>query len=464
MIRFIRRVLIATILLIALLSGAVWMVTSRLLTKEALITQLESALNCKVTMEQFDASVFSFPASLRIQKLNLLPTDPTAISSGISVDEVVLELRLLDLLQRRITIEKLHISGGYVRDEISKEGRSPLAEMFGKPTASSVVSASAETSPAPVNEPAPTAAPPPAQPATLQIEPTKGESSEIKEKRTVSVNIREALLDRTLIHIVDRKARNKRDIHDLRLRIFDVDIDPANLPQHNTCSIEVSGRTEIIGRKKVGAENVDATFVNVPFSGKGSIRPFDPTTGKLEPSAEMEVTLAKAAQLGGHLTIGEAAGKDKSLKDLEKYLGLDLSLIPIGGSLLEELVAKFKVDGARIEWLNDARLAFPDYSIMMKQGSWSDSREDDSRMAIQFMPSGAISDKLFAGITERYGDGVTQAVKKALALPGGGSGIDFILTGSLAKPSVTPSPDTMQRVINAVAGNGADLLKGLLGK
>ena len=463
MIRFIRRILIAVVILATLLFGAGWVAVNRLLTKEALIAQLESSLNCKVSMDHFEASAFSLPASLRIQKLNLLPKDPAALSTGISVDEVVLKLCLFDLIQRRITIEKLHISGAYVRDEISKEGHSPLSDMFGKPSAASVVSSASEAA-QPGVKPPPAPGVPPEPPQTLASAPATSEPSKVEQKRTVSVNIKEALLDRTLIHIVDRKARNKRDIHDLRLRIFDVDIDPSDLAQHNTCHIEISGRTEIIGRKKVGEENVDAQFVNVPFSGKGRIRPFDPVTGLLEPSAELEVTLAKEAQLGGHLTIGEAAGKDKSLKDLEKYLGLDLSAISIGGALQEELVAKFKVNGARVEWLNDARLAFPDYSIMMKQGSWSDSREDDSRMAIQFMPSGQISEKLFAGITERYGDGVTQAVNKALALPGGGAGIDFILTGPLGKPSVTPSPDTMQRVIQAVAGNGADLLKGLLGR
>jgi len=455
----IRRILIAFIVLAVLLFGAGWMAMNRLLTKEALISQMESSLNCKVTMDHFEASAFSFPASLRIKKLNLLPTEPTAVSTGISVEELVLQLSLLDLIQRRITIEKLHISGVYVRDEITKEGRSPLAEMFGKPSATELVTAGASDTAQPVTEVSH-----PELPAPLTTVPAASEPVEIKETKSVSVNIKEALLDRTLIHIVDRKARNKRDIHDLRLRVYDVDIDPANLAHHNKCSIEISGRTEVIGRKKVGEENVDAQFLNIPFSGKGSIRPFDPATGLLEPSADLEVVLAKDSLLGGHMTIGEAAGKDKSLKDMEKYLGLDLSALPIGGALQQELLAKFKVAGARVEWLNDTKLVFADYSIMMKQGSWSDSREDDSRMAIQFIPSDAITKKLFAGITERYGDGVADAVKKALELPAGGAGIDFILTGPLAKPSVSVAPETMQRVINAVAGNSADLLKGLLGR
>lgn len=455
-----RRILLILVTLVLLVFGSGWMAVNRLLTKEALISQLESSLNCKVTMESFEASAFSFPASLKIQKLVLLPTDATALNTGINIDSLTLHISLLDLLQRRLTVDKLHISGVYLRDEISKEGHSPLAVMFGKPSAADVIVADA-------GQPDETSLPasPEAPPVTsTEFTSTVVEDAPTAPKKAVSVNIKEALLDRTLIHIVDRKARNKRDIHDLRLRIFDVDIDPSNLAQHNKCSIEISGRTEIIGRKKVGEENVDAQFVNVPFSGKGSIRPFDPATGLLEPSAEVEVTLAKDAVLGGHLTMGEAAGKDKAFKDLEKYLGLDLAPISIGGVLQQELLAKFKVEGARVEWLNDARLVFPDYAILMKQGSWSDSREDDSRLAIQFMPANKISQQLFSGITDRYGDGVTTAVKKALTLPDGSAGIDFVLTGPLAKPSVTPSPDTMQRIMNAVAGNSADLLKGLLGR
>lgn len=456
-----RRILIAFITLALLLFGAGWMALNRLLSKEAVIAQLESHLLCKVSMESFEASAFSFPASLRIQKLVLTPADTTAVNTGINVETLVLHVSLMDLLRKRITVEKLHISGVYVRDEISKEGHSPLAEMFGKPSAADVIVADTTSAAPPPALPLPE--PPPLTPPASELATSDTTDTSAPEK-TVSVNIKEALLDKTLIHIVDRKARNKRDIHDLRLRIYDVDIDPTNLAQHNQCRIEVSGRTEVIGRKKVGEENVDAQFANIPFSGKGSIRPFDPATGLIDPAAELELVLAKDAVIGGHLTMGEAAGKDKSLKDLEKHLGLDLSAITIGGVLQQELTAKLKLAGARIEWMNDTRLVFPEYAIMMRQGSWSDSREDDSRMALQFMPADAISKQLLSGITERYGDGVAKAVQQALALPEGGTGIDFVLTGPLAKPSVTPAPDTMQRVINAVAGNSADLLKGLLGR
>jgi hypothetical protein len=455
-----RRILIALLLLISLAFGAGWMALNRLLSKEAVVAQLESSLNCAVAMESFTTSAFSFPASLHIEKLKLTPRDAAAVNTGVDVESIVLHVSLWDLLRKRITVEKLHISGVYVRDEVSKEGHSPLAEMFGQPTASAVAVADAVE---------PAAAPSVQAISSVVVDsppPSDGPAAaeEQTEPQALSINIKEALLDRTLIHIVDRKARNKRDIHDLRLRVYDVDIDPNDLAQHNRCMVEVSGRTEVIGRKKVGEVNVDAQFLNVPFRGSGRIRPFDPVTGALEPHAELEVVLAKDALIGGHLTMGEAAGKDKSLKDLEKYLGLDLSAVPIGGVLQADLMAQFQLAGTRVEWVNDARMTFADYAILMRKGSWSDSGADDSRMALQFMPSAVISEKLLSGITGRYGDGVAKAVQQALAVPEGGTGIDFVLSGPLSKPSVTPAPETMQRLINAVAGNSADLLKGLLGR
>lgn len=458
-----RKVLIALVVILTLLVGGSWFALKKLVTKESLIAQLESNLSCKATMESFELSAFSVPAALKISKLNLVPSDPTAVNTGITVESLTLKVSLLDLLSRRLTVDQLHISGVYLRDEISKEGKSPLSELFRKPGKKTSTTPPATESPAEVAVATP--APGTAKPATLTAaEVPDDNTASTTTEQSLSFSVKEALLDKTLIHIVDRKARNKRDIHDLRLRVFDVDIDPNNLAAHNTCSVAVSGRTEVIGRKKMGEENVDAQFVNVTFMGAGKIKPFNAETGLPELAAELEVVLAKDSLIGGHLTMGEAAGKDKSIRELQKHLGVDLSGVTIGGVLQKDLTAKFKVEDTRVEWLQDARLEFPDYAILMRKGSWSDSSEDDSRMEIQFMPSAKISQQLIDGITGKYGEGVAKAAKEAFTLPEGGVGFDIILTGPLAKPSVTPSPETVQRAVKAISNNSADLLKGLLGK
>lgn len=457
-----RKLLIVLVTVLALLFGGTWFTLKKLVTKESLIAQLEANLSCKATMESFDLSAFSFPAALKITKLNIMPSDAAAVNTGITIDSLVLKVSLLDLLSRRLTVDQLHISGVYVRDEISKEGKSPLSDLFRKPGKAPVALPGTAMPSTQATEPVATPTPAPTAAGTQPV--VEAEADSVPDSGGLSFSVKEALLDKTLIHIVDRKARNKRDIHDLRLRFYDVDVDPANLAAHNTCKVEVSGRAEVIGRKKVGDEGQDAQFANVTFKGSGVIHPFDANTGEPNPTAELEVVLAKDSLLGGHLTMGEAAGKDKSIKDLQKHLGVDLSGVTIGGQLQKDLTAKFKVSDTRVEWLQDARLEFPDYSIIMRKGSWSDSRDDDARMEIQFQPSEKITLDLIKGISGKYGEGAAKTIQEAFKLPEGGTGFDLILTGPLAKPSITPSPETVQRAINAVAGNSADLLKGLLGK
>jgi hypothetical protein len=123
--------LIALVLVFGLF-GLGWWSASHFLSKEQVISQIEAATSAKVSIESMQSSLLSFPASVTLTNVSLLPRDPTATKTSLRIDLVTLKLSLTDLIFGKTHIDQLLISGVNIRDEISKEGVSPLARMFEK--------------------------------------------------------------------------------------------------------------------------------------------------------------------------------------------------------------------------------------------------------------------------------------------------------------------------------------------
>jgi hypothetical protein len=289
------------------------------------------------------------------------------------------------------------------------------------------------------------------QKSTAQPEPDEHQEA---GKAKGSVSVKEALLEKSTIHIVDLKNSNKTDIAELRLRVFDTDIDPSDLVNHNRCNVELSGTLKVQDRKKGALVDI----INAAFEGKGQARPFDPVTGMLAPEAKLSLKVPKDAQLGGLETLSQAAGKDDTLEKVKGYVGIDLGKVPLGGKLQQDLSAELLLTGNRLEWLADGQLQFPDYHFTMKKGSWLDSAEGQSRQTISCQPSETIAKELVAGITERYGAEMAANIQKVFDGGNGKLAFEVILTGPPDKPKPTITPETMKRLVEIMGGS---LLQGL---
>ena len=460
--KLLKKLLLAAVALLAVGIGSVPLLTKNLLSRERLVAELQKALNCKAEVAEFDVSLLSFPAQIEARKITLSPTDASATNSGVSVDLLRVNVSLIDLVFKKISVESILLSGVYVKDEISKDGRSPLSEMFGK---AEDVDVTVVANDAPAHDQQTSVASPKTD-VSDKASPSTSPSTQPGEEPQAAalppaLKLNEALIENATIHIVDRRAFTKTDAENLRIRVFNTDIDPSDLANHNSCNLELSGQLKVMGRKIVGDKGVDVKVAELSFLGTGTAVPMDPVTGLPSPKADIGFSVKKGSTLGGHLTFGEAAGKDDSLDKLKEYLGVDLSPLPLGGVLQNDLKALLRLEGSRLEWLDDTRLEFPDYAFLMQKGSWTDTEHQESRQQVSVLPSKAISDNMLAGIKARYGDSITQTALKVFGTPEGTLRFDLLLTGPPNKPKPNVTPDTMNRAIQALGG---DLLKGLIGK
>lgn len=455
--RLFKRLGLIALLLLAALFGGAWWSVGQLLNKEALAARLEDATSAKVSIGSVEASLLSFPASVKVAQLRLTPRDPAAVKTSISIEQATLKLSLVDLLFGKTRVDQLLISGVDVRDEIGKDGSSPLLEMLGKKkNPEPLLAATTPDSAPPPAQPEPAAevtAPPAQETATV---PGAAVSEERTASKGPSLFIREAVLEKVNVHIVDRQRIKKNDLDDFSLRIYDTDIDPADLAHHNTGKISLAGRLKVQGRMKVNGENQDVQELDLGFKADGTVQPFDAATGELSPQASLTATLLKDSQIAGHIKVGDMGGDD-GLDKVKDLLGIELKDIPLGGILQRDLVAKLALAGSRVEWLEEGTLEFPDYTFEMKAGSWLDDEEHHQQILVQ--PSRAFSDRIVEGVRSKRGD---EAAKALLTIFPGAEGqvaFDIVIRGPRKKPSIGVPPETLKRAFAALGGG---LLNGLL--
>lgn len=444
------------------LFGLGWWSVGHFVTKEQLVSQIEAATSATVSIDSMQTSLLSFPATVTLTQVKLLPRDPAASKSGINIDLVTLKISLIDLLFGKTSIDQILISGVNIRDEISKEGVSPLAQMLGKYESQDeihlVVAESRQaTTPVPSVSAETQAPPPPVE----DIRETPEPPAPAPAPKGPSLFLREAVIENVNAHIADRKRIKKNDFEGIKLRIFDTDIDPSNLAQHNTGKVELSGTIKVQGRKKVDGQNQDVQELNLTFQADGVVQPFNAASGLLDPQATLTARLLKGSQIAGHMTVGEMGkgddglGKVKDLLGID-LLGIDLKDIPLGGLLQQDLTAKLVIAGSRIEWLEEAILDFPDYRFQMKAGSWLDDAEHHQQILV--LPSKAFSDRIIDGVKAKRGEDLAKTILTIFPGPEGQIAFDILIRGPRNKPSVTVTTETLGRAIQALGGG---LLNGL---
>lgn len=442
-------------------------------TPEAVIHRIEAEWNCRADLKSLNLSLFSNPARIELENLVIAPRDaevgkPLAQrapippgSSGFIWRKAAMAVDTGDLVSGRLHVKNLTVSGVWVREEVTPEGVSLMKEMFRKPK----VAGSAQVTPptstaaaeaAPAAKPAATSV---AQPATATASAShNGAESHLPWGLIVD----EAVLEQMDMRVRNRQARTTTNLHGLRLRISAVDVDSANLAQHNQCKLEVSGGIDSSGRAKVGEETKDVPFADFTFAARGTIKPFDEKTKLFSPQGQVTLELNKDSVFGGTTTIGEAAGKDKNFSRMKEQFGIDVSDLVIGGRLQETVSTDVHYQNGRVEFMKEARFRFPDYTITLHPNSWINGAEDDHDMQLQLLPSEAVAKKITDGVTTKMGSGVS---KLALSVFNDGQGhlaFDLVSDGRLSKPKfrLGGQAGAIEQVIK---GLGSGVLKGLIG-
>ncbi len=456
--RLTRNILVLGLSCIALLAlaalGSSWWIM-RNLGPEFWVQQIERAMACRAEIADASLNLFSKPARLSLREVRLMPKDaPTSPGQEVPIllPEVVLEVRLEDLLNRRFHVEKLTFLAPVVRESIDAKGRSTLEGLFVQPQISRVAMASDEVPRAiPV-------APAPAEPSnSTSVMPASAQPE--KSPNRFSFSIQSAVIQDGSMTIQNNGSAVS--VSDLDFELTGIDLDSQNLAEHNQMVAKLSAVAKVSGWARIAGARQQATLADVRLSATSQIRPLNPSTGAWQPSSLVKMTLDKGSMIAGHMTMGDAAGKE--MRKLQEY-GIDLSPVRVGGPLQEAAVVEGTFVNNRFSLTQDARFLFPDYEVSLRRKSYVNAAADQHEIELRLSCGPELQGRLQQGLERaRLGESITRGVMKALADEKGRMAFDIESEGSLSDPQIKPKVDRIFK--NLIRGEGlGDLLQGLLKK
>lgn len=493
-----KKVLVAGVALAALVAasggGLRWWLEGKL-SKEAIVAQMESSWNCRAQIDSVTLVLAATPARLEITGCKIAPRDAevakpfaqrTPLAEGkddLSIARAVLEVKLQDLVSRKLNIQQLLLSDIFVSEDVTKEGESSLAVLFSKPTpdaqkAAVVVSEtkpavppSSEVATLPPSDKTPASVPAaettPASPAPVKPEAEKKEKKEHEPKvfeasqLGFSIQVNRASLERVAFKRVDHKTTSKTDVTDLNFSITDIDVNPADLATHNSFKVALNGKLKQRGRIGPKEARREVTMAEILLDGDGTINPFDVETGEWKPVSTLRLTLKKDSVLGGFMKLGEAAGKE--LKKFEDF-GIDLSDLPMGGPLLEDANIRVSFQQDRITLLENALFAMAEFEASLEKEGWINATEDDHKMQLRATLGAGLQERISAGAELNakkigLGDDSAKTLIKSLSDEKGRLYFDILSTGRFSKPN--PKLDTKRLMNRLIESIGGGLLDGL---
>jgi hypothetical protein len=427
---------------------------------EIWVTQMEANTNCRLHIDDAKLSLFSKPALLSFKGVKVSPRDaevgkplaertPLAAGSAqIEIPEIVLEVKLEDLLNRRLLVEQLRILSPVVKEFQNEQGKSSLEALFKKPKSEEAMASVPGTLPQ-----SNASQPPPQRTPSSSSEPT----AESKARFAFAVSNAE-IQDGSLTIL---NSGTTIQIRDLDFTLTGIDIDPRDLVNHNRMTAKISSQIQVTGEARIGGVKRPAELASLSLAGEGSIVPIDPNTGEWMPTSRLKLTLAQGSTLAGHITMGDAAGKE--MKKLMEY-GIDLSPVRVGGSLQQAAVVEGIYRDNRFWLLGNTLFSFPEYEISIEKKSWIDTAKSSHEMEFRLSCGPELQSRLQQGMSQaKLGDSITRGLMKALADQRGRITFDIESEGSLSDPKIKPKLDRILK--NLMSGEGlGDLLQGLFKK
>lgn len=448
------------LLVAASMVGVSWWIMRRM-GPEIWVTQMEANTNCRLHIDDAKLSLFSKPALLSFKGVKVAPRDaevgkplaeraPLAAGSAqIEIPEIVLEVKLEDLLNRRLLVEQFRILSPVVKEFQNEQGKSSLEALFKKPKSEETMASGPGSMPQ--NE-----ASPPPRPQGMPRSPSDTAS---ESNARFSFAVSNAEIEDGSLTILNSGTTIL--IRDLDFTLTGIDIDPRDLVNHNRMTAKINSQIQVTGEARIGGVKRPAELASLSLAGEGSIVPIDPNTGEWMPTSRLKLTLAQGSTLAGHITMGDAAGKE--MKKLMEY-GIDLTPVRVGGQLQQAAVVEGIYRDNRFWLLGNTLFSFPEYEISIEKKSWIDTAKSSHEMEFRLSCGPELQNRLQQGMSQaKLGDSITRGLMKALADQRGRITFDIESEGSLSDPKIKPKLDRILK--NLMSGEGlGDLLQGLFKK
>lgn len=471
------------------LVGAWWL--RSYVNKERIVLETEKNISARVQLDEVVFTLFAWPPTLRLNGLKIAPPDqyvgtpvearPPLKHAPVEIDVAYLELDTDGLWRRELYPRVLRITGVEVQETLSPAGSS-LEKLFQKPGTVMLAAADAVPQAIPVNPSGqlptpgqryypvdgsqPSAAPPAGPPTVVQetVEPVVEAVPHVEveqgQSRAARLALQEVSIQQAHFKItnMDAASRFEADLSDFSLQLTNIDIDPERIDQHNRVNVSLSSKVTLDGVAQVGGATRNVRFADFKMRAQGEVNPVNPANLQYAPAASLTMTIDQGSILGGHMTIGDAAGQH--LEKLEKY-GVDLRAIPIGGPLTQDWVATVLFRDQELKFLADTHMAFPDYQITVKRDSWLNFANDSQGLLTRLYCGPALKQQIVNGVSARgLGDTISRMVVDSLSDDQGRVSFDLTITGPLSHPEV--KPDIQLRLESLLGNDIEDKAKGLL--
>ena len=444
-----RKILATLVVLLLLMAGALiganWWVGKET-QPAALVRQLEISLNCRAEIAGTKVNLFSFPATLEVTGLRLLPRDPEndkplnerlppkKVETVLIIPRLTADLDLTALLKREIRIGQLTLTGVEAATIRRKNGENTLATMVGKPPS---------PPPDPNAPPAPASAP-------------KAESKPFAAALTL------AKLENAKLSVRNEKKKQLIQIADLNLSLTNLSYAPA-LPGMSPAppapgaipSVVESSLHLISTDLKDQRQQMDITI-----GVRSTLPPLQ------EAAAADGTTLDLTFKAGSYLDrIPTLEKLGIKLGKLKNQIGLDLTSFPVSGRLERDTAVKAKMIGGLLVFEEDTNFNFDTCRIKIKKGSTFNPDDQSHEFQGIFAANEKVSQEAIAGVEaflktkgESLGPIIRDTVLKKLISDKGLLTIPFTSTEDIGRPEVNLS----RSFEKAIADGATDALKELL--
>jgi hypothetical protein len=260
---------------------------------------------------------------------------------------------------------------------------------------------------------------------------------------------------------IQSSSHSTVQVQELNFNISGIDIDPTDLANHNRITAKLSSHIIVNGQARIGGVKRPAQLADIKLSGDSMITPINPATGEWRPYSVLKLTLEKGSLIAGHITMGDAAGKE--MKKLLEY-GIDLAPVTVGGPLLEPAIVNGTFVNNTFALTADARFVFPEYEVALERKSYVNAAVDKHEIELRLSCGKDLQSRLQSGVSKaKLGESITRGIIKALSDDRGRMTFDIESEGKLSDPEIKPKLDRILK--NLMRGEGLnDLLQGLFKK
>lgn len=389
------------------LAGLGWLAL-RQLTPENLVRRIEENHNCRADIQGCEVSLWPGPARVVLTGVQLTPRDeaadrglPPAERPPAKVKETVVafERGLLEvdlwplLLQRRLLIRELSVSGGEVKADLLPNGENTLRPLWARPRVvrGQPQIASTEEKPRPAEAEEADANKKKDKDRKKQKEKKeKDRSKDVADKEKqeqkaspvfnardikFSSRLRRVAIDDASLHFRVRKSKTVIQLDQCTLALTDISLDPQQLDTENHATLALRTRLVVNSRKRE-----DLRYADIGVRMDGHVRPFDPATGDLAPDLAFTTVFEKGSALQG-LPLLEKLQKNF---DKARRAGLKLGDLQKRTALDEDARLSLRLHANRFTLLHPATLTFADYSLALEEGSFIDTGTEEHLLSADF--------------------------------------------------------------------------------